>query len=151
MFQALTDGGHLWVPLYVLGESHKSVFSPALVAAWVVKVVNKNPTMVYGREVKPISLPVLVEAGLRDRRAADAADDAADPTSAKLALSYLRPDCENDQLNGCDLTRLACPKADYAESTVMPLGYRAASVNAFGETEKNNKPQMPKKAMHLLK
>lgn len=131
----VTDSDKLAVPLFVCGDSHKSLFSNAgTVPAWMCKPVAKNAVLQYAFEkVDLCHQENLGECFLPEKE-------------NQVTVPYLT---SQKDLDDVELTRLNCPKCII--DVVLQLGYKSMGPDSDSASSKTERSKAPKKQQHLLK
>ena len=103
----------LWIPLYVCGEHHKSLFSTSPVPAWICKTVAKNATMQLSTENCSVELPGSLANKIvhpNEQGGTGTGDGLSAPVKACFSMPYLSPAVQADS---SELTRLAFPRKSF--------------------------------------
>ena len=136
--EVVTDNDRLSVPLFVSGDSHKSLFSGSgVVPGWMCRAVAKNPTLTYAFE--SMSMEKLWPQWLQDLKIFHEGGEQI------LTVPYLT---NNAPVDGEELTRPVCPKVEL--DAVLQFGYKAV-ISQTVEDKSATRPKAPKRQQHLLR
>lgn len=121
------------MPLFVSGDSHKSLFSGSgVVPGWMCRAVAKNPTLVYAFE--SVSMETLWPQWLQDLKIFHEGGE------QTLTVPYLT---NHAQVDGEELTRPVCPKVDL--DVVLQFGYKSV-ISQTVEDKATRPTKAPKKS-----